>query len=64
MQTLKITKAHLNETKITCGKLVSGEICYGDLVELGLPDEKQEYAFPDGGDIIEQNGVKYKRMED
>ena len=27
-----------DQRKVECGKLVRGEICYGDLVEVGLPE--------------------------
>ena len=37
--------------EIKCGKLVSGEIGYGDLIETGLEETAE---------IIELNGVKYK----
>ena len=42
--------------EIKCGKLLSGEIVYGDLVETEVPEEKHD-------EIIELNGenvVKYK----
>ena len=29
-----------SETEIRCGKVVKGEICYGELIETGLPEEK------------------------
>ena len=30
------------EKKITCGRLEGGEVCYGDVEELGLPEEKDQ----------------------
>ena len=39
--------------EIKCGKLVSGEIGYGDLIETELEETAE---------IIELNGVKYKRI--
>jgi hypothetical protein len=44
------------EKKIICGKLVKGVVAFGDLVETGLPDEKQ--GEPD--ELIELNGAKYR----
>ena len=45
-----------NEKKITCGKLEGGEVCYGDVEELGLSEEKKDE------EVIEVNGKKYKRI--
>ncbi len=28
-----------NELEITCGKLESGEVCYGDLIETGIEED-------------------------
>jgi hypothetical protein len=39
--------------KITCGKLVSGEICYGNLVETGETDDN----------ILLFEGKKYRLIE-
>ena len=34
-----------DETKIICGKLEKGEVCYGNLIETGLPEEKKEVSL-------------------
>ena len=59
-----------DERKITCGKLVKGDVCYGELIELGSPDEKEEciVARSEVGkriddETIEVNGVKYQRID-
>lgn len=44
---------------ITCGKLVKGTIAYGDLIETGLPDEKEEKVE----EVIELNGKKHKLVD-
>jgi len=38
MKNLTITK---EELEIKCGKLENGKVCFGELVETGLPEEKQ-----------------------
>lgn len=35
-------KPQKEEMQIICGKLESGEVCFGELVEKGLPKEKKE----------------------
>src|SRR3990167_2360152 len=47
--------------EIKCGKLASGEIAYGYLVETGLDEELAPLAST--GEIIEINGEKYKRID-
>ena len=45
-----------NEKKISCGKLESGEVCYGDLVETGVGSEESQ-PEQDMQTVI--NGDKY-----
>ena len=30
------------DMKITCGKLEGGTVCYGDVIETGIPDEPKD----------------------
>ena len=48
------------ETEIKCGKLEHGEICFGNLIETGLPDSQ---TVSEPNEFIELNGIKYKRVE-
>jgi len=49
-----------DELKITCGKLEAGEVCFGNLVEVGMPDQKEEKSELCAGKVVEIDGVKYK----
>ena len=51
-----------DELKITCGKLASGEVCYGELIESGLPDEKPDCVVAMDDEEIIVNGVTYRRV--
>lgn len=53
-----VTREH---REIKCGKLLKGEIAYGDLVETGLPEDKVEIV--ESKDEIILNGVKYRKAD-
>ena len=48
--------------KIICGKLVKGQVCYGKLVELGLPEDKKPQSL--SGKVVEVklDGQTYKAV--
>ncbi len=44
---------------ITCGKLEKGTICYGDLIETGLPEEERvSDATAEAIELLKKNGYK------
>ena len=49
------------EETLECGKFISGDIKYGKLKEIGLPEEIESEKTDE--EIIVLNGVKYKRLK-
>ena len=55
-------KAEGTDKKITCGKLESGIVAYGDLEEVGMPDQEKE-VFLSGKEVeVNVNGKVYKAV--
>lgn len=45
------------EMEIRCGKLEHGEVCYGNLIEEGIKEEKKDNC---DGKVVEIDGKEYK----
>ncbi len=56
-------KAEGADKKVICGKLESGTIAYGDLEEIGMPEEKVEKPILKGKEVeVKFDGITYKAI--
>jgi len=45
-------KAYKNELEIKCGKLESGEVCYGELIETGIEEDDDKVEITCEGKTV------------